>query len=215
MRRTLTWVRHRSVQLPKAHQTVKQSTPMMMREEISNGMAEIEGRMLQNMTVTMDTLKAELRAEAAAREQLEARLATLEQQYASGGTHVHEDEGVDKSIAVIGGFRDCPCRKVRSRLGLHILKAVPMRFAAGTPVGSRKQSRTERYRSKAASKLKKFLIEIGGRAPKDVLVNYQCFKVVVRHNSKLMPVAFISSDLEVSWVNADIIDDGVKEALGE
>jgi len=73
-----------------------------MREEISNGMAEIEGRILQNMTVTMDTLKAELRAEAAAREQLEARLATLEQQYASGGTHVREDERVDKSIAVIG-----------------------------------------------------------------------------------------------------------------
>ena len=77
------------------------------------------------------------------------------------------------------------------------------------------KSRTERYRSKEASKLKKFLIEIGGRAPKDVLVNYQCFKLVTRHNSKLMPVAFISSDLEVSWMNADIIDDGVKEALGE
>eukprot|EP00438_Fugacium_kawagutii_P021130 Skav213920 [mRNA] locus=scaffold1439:281483:285889:+ [translate_table: standard] len=55
-----------------------QALRMMMREEITNGFAEVEGRLLQTMADTMDTLKTQLRAETAAREQLEARVVDLE-----------------------------------------------------------------------------------------------------------------------------------------
>eukprot|EP00438_Fugacium_kawagutii_P009487 Skav204860 [mRNA] locus=scaffold1883:198033:203581:+ [translate_table: standard] len=81
-----------------------QALRMMMREEITNGFAEVEGRLLQTMADTMDTLKTQLRAETAAREQLEARVVDLERKRFVATTQAQVEEEVDKSIAVIGGI---------------------------------------------------------------------------------------------------------------
>ena len=42
---------------------------------------------------------------------------------------------------------------------------------------------------KAASKFNKYLIELGGFEPKDVITSYKSFKVVVKSNGRLVPVA--------------------------
>ena len=61
--------------------------------------------------------------------------------------------------------------------------------------------------------MKKFLIELGEYDPKNVVVNYKVFKVMVRVNGKLMSMAHISGDGEVEWLNHTLCNDAVKEAL--
>lgn len=51
---------------------------------------------------------------------------------------------------------------------------------------SENRSKTERFRCKVISKLKKFLIELRGFAAKEVFASYKNFKVVVRHDEKKM-----------------------------
>ena len=75
------------------------------------------------------------------------------------------------------------------------------------------RSLEERRRCKIASKMKKFLIELGEYDPKNVVVNYKIFKVMVRVNGKLMPMAQISGDGEVEWLDHNLGNDAVKEAL--
>ena len=53
---------------------------------------------------------------------------------------------------------------------------------------SENRSRGERSRLKAVSKLKNFLIELGGFPQKDVIASYKMFKIVVRVNSKQVPI---------------------------
>ena len=80
---------------------------------------------------------------------------------------------------------------------------------------SENRSKSERNRSKAVSKLKKFLIELGNFAPKDVIVSYKMFRVVVRLNGTLTPVASVQDDLTVEWHQADVPSAIVKEAFTE
>ena len=77
------------------------------------------------------------------------------------------------------------------------------------------RTRAERNRSKIVSKLKKFLIELGNMNPKDVMVSYKMFKVVVRVGSKLMPLASVDADMQVHWHDADMPFADVKRALEE
>ena len=79
----------------------------------------------------------------------------------------------------------------------------------------RKPEQIERNRSKTVSKLKKFLIELGNFVPKDVIVSYEMFKVVVRLNRTLTPVASVHDDLTVEWHQANVPSAIVKEALTE
>ena len=48
---------------------------------------------------------------------------------------------------------------------------------------SENRSTQERQKCKITSKLKKFMIELAGVEPKDVLVNYRSFKVMVRQGA--------------------------------
>ena len=49
--------------------------------------------------------------------------------------------------------------------------------------------------------MKKFLIELGEYDPKNVVVNCKVLKVRARVNGKLMPMAKISGDGEVEWLD--------------
>ena len=75
------------------------------------------------------------------------------------------------------------------------------------------RSRMERNQAKIASKLKKFLIELANIPPKDVIVSYKLFKVIVRDNGKLMPIAFVKDDLTIEWSDASNVPAMVQEAM--
>ena len=77
------------------------------------------------------------------------------------------------------------------------------------------RTRAERNRSKIVNKLKKCLIELGNMNPKDVMVSYKVFKVVVRVGSKLIPLASMDADIEVHWHDAEMPSADVKKALEE
>eukprot|EP00434_Breviolum_minutum_P026503 symbB.v1.2.023429.t1/scaffold2141.1/size89931/6 len=68
------------------------------------------------------------------------------------------------------------------------------------------RSRMERNQGKIASKLKEFLIELANISPKNAIVNYKLFKVVVRDNGKLMP-------LHIDWNDASDVPAMVQEAM--
>ena len=76
---------------------------------------------------------------------------------------------------------------------------------------SENRSTQERQKCKITSKLKKFMIELAGASPKDVLVNYKSFKVTVRQGGKLCPVAVVGEDMDVQWSNDGM--PAVREAL--
>ena len=76
---------------------------------------------------------------------------------------------------------------------------------------SENRSTQERQKCKITSKLKKFMIELAGVAPKDVLVKYKSFKVMVRQGGKLCPVAVVGEDMDVQWSNDGM--PAVREAL--
>ena len=75
------------------------------------------------------------------------------------------------------------------------------------------RSRMERNQAKIASKLKKFLIELANIPPKDIIVNYRLFKVLVRENGKLMPIASVNDDLTMDWNDASRVPPMVQEAM--
>ena len=77
------------------------------------------------------------------------------------------------------------------------------------------RSRAERNRAKIVSKLKKFLIELGNMNPKDVMVNYKMFKVVVRVGSKLTPLASVNEEMDLDWHDENVTPADVKTALEE
>ena len=74
------------------------------------------------------------------------------------------------------------------------------------------RSRMERNQAKIASKLKKFLIELAN-IPKGIIVNYRLFKVFVRENGKLMPIAYVKDDLTIDWNDASNVPPMVQEAM--
>ena len=68
---------------------------------------------------------------------------------------------------------------------------------------------------KIVSKLKKFLIELAGFLPKDVIVSYKLFRIVIRSESKRLPVAVVNEELTVDWLHDEIPIEPVKVALHE
>ena len=78
---------------------------------------------------------------------------------------------------------------------------------------SENRSKSERMRCKAVSKLKKFLIELGEFEPSNIIVNYKSFKVMARINSKLVPVANVTADLDVEWLDNNIVNEEVGGAM--
>ena len=71
----------------------------------------------------------------------------------------------------------------------------------------------ERNQARIASKLKIFLMELANIPPKDVIVNYKLFKVIVCDNGKLMPIAFVKDDLTIDWNDASDVPAMVREAM--
>ena len=78
---------------------------------------------------------------------------------------------------------------------------------------SENRSKPERLRCKMVSKLKKFLIELDGFAAKDVHANYKVFKVVVKSDGKLLPVAYFNDNGSVQWLDKTVVSEGVREAV--
>ena len=82
----------------------------MIRDEIKNGMLEMEHRFSAKLDNAIEEVKEELCVERAYRQQLEERVAQLEQQHvreqAASTAQLFEDEDVDKSVVVVGGFGD-------------------------------------------------------------------------------------------------------------
>ena len=79
----------------------------MMRKELANGVQAMEGKIVTKMEVAMGELKKELAREKEARQQLEEQVRNLEQsQPQNFRNHVDDDDIVDKSRVVIGGFVD-------------------------------------------------------------------------------------------------------------
>ena len=61
--------------------------------------------------------------------------------------------------------------------------------------------------------MKKILIEPGEFEPSNIIVNYKSFKVMVRINSKLVPVANVTADLDVEWLDNNIVNEEVSGAM--
>ena len=78
---------------------------------------------------------------------------------------------------------------------------------------SENRSKPERLRCKMVSKLKKFLIELDGFAAKDVHASYKVFKVVVKSDGKMLPVAYFNDNGSVQWLEKSVVSEGVREAV--
>jgi len=79
---------------------------------------------------------------------------------------------------------------------------------------SENRSMEERRRARTLSKMKKFLIELGNYEAKDVVINYNTFRVHVRVARKLCHVANVAEDATPEWIAGDTdVDKEVKEAL--
>jgi len=72
-------------------------------------------------------------------------------------------------------------------------------------VASENRSKTERARCKIVSKIKKYLIEGQGPAPANITANYKTFKVVIRDQGKLVPVACVGRNLGLEWLDASSV----------
>ena len=60
---------------------------------------------------------------------------------------------------------------------------------------------------------KKYWIELGGITLINVIASYKSFRVVVRHNSKLTPMAHVGVTLGVGWLEDSIVNVQVREAM--
>ena len=78
---------------------------------------------------------------------------------------------------------------------------------------SENRSKPERLRCKMVSKLKKFLIELDGFAAKDVHASYKVFRVVVKSDGRMLPVAYFNDSGAVQWLDKTVVSEGVREAL--
>lgn len=80
---------------------------------------------------------------------------------------------------------------------------------------SENRSKEERMRCKTCSKLKKFLFELGGFTPKDVVVSYKTFRVVIRSEGKVTLVASINDNCEVTWEEQELVGQEVRDVFDE
>eukprot|EP00434_Breviolum_minutum_P028622 symbB.v1.2.025326.t1/scaffold2451.1/size78874/11 len=221
----------------------------MMREEITNGMLEMEDRLSKKLEQAIGNMKDEVKIETEARQQLEERIARLETNSAlkqgnSSQDKNYEFEDVDKAVAVVGGFVDKTVeelealveemmRGVQGYKEMEIVDINPpialatfdspmqaMKFIRGQKRNptvqtnklwvSENRSRMERMRCKAVSKLKKFLIELGGLQPANIIVNYKKFSIMARINGKN---AYVGDDLGIEWLDKNIVNEDVRTAL--
>ena len=75
----------------------------MMREEITNGMLEMDDRFSGKLQQAVGNMKEEVKVEREARQQLDERIARFEtRQFVP--KKKYESEDVDKAVAVVGGF---------------------------------------------------------------------------------------------------------------
>ena len=59
------------------------------------------------------------------------------------------------------------------------------------------------------SEIKKYLIEVAGLTPTNIIASYNTFMVVIRDQGKLVPVAFVGRNLGLEWLDASSVIDGV------
>ena len=78
---------------------------------------------------------------------------------------------------------------------------------------SENRTRTERLRCKIVSKIKKYLIEVQGLTPANIIASYKTFKVMIRDQAKLVPVAYVGRNFGLEWLGARMVVDGVGEAM--
>ena len=89
----------------------------MMRDEIKNGMLEMEHRFTNKLDRAIGDMKEELKVETAARQQLEARILHLEQnslKQVNSTVDAGNEGEVDKAVAVVGGFVDKAIEEVET-----------------------------------------------------------------------------------------------------
>ena len=216
---------------------------MMTREEFANGMGDMEARLSGKIDTALHDVKADVGQEREARRQLEERVRQLEEQPRATKMPSHAEDEVDKSLVVIGGFADDAEDMVRELLGhvsgfkdveiagansnialatfdspMHAMKFLGNQRKHPTMMSNKlwaaeNRSKNERNRCEILSKAKKFMIELGGHSPKDVVVSYKMFRVITRVNGELIPTASVSEDLVVEWLNEAVPDTSVREAL--
>ena len=89
----------------------------MMRDEIKNGMLEMEHHFIKQLDRAIGDMKEEMKVETAARQQLEERIVHLEQNLSRQSNPTPDagnEGGVDKAVAVVGGFVDKAIEEVES-----------------------------------------------------------------------------------------------------
>ena len=78
---------------------------------------------------------------------------------------------------------------------------------------SENRSRTERSRCKIVSTTKKYLMELGGIAPVNVIASHKNFRLVVRHKPEWIPVGKVGMTLEVKWLGYSIVNVPLRAAM--
>ena len=128
-------------------------------------------------------------------------------------------------LAHVGGFTDVEIAGANSNIALatfdcpmHALKFVRNQRKHPTMMSNKlwaaeNRSKNESDRCKILSNAKKFMIELGGHSPKDVVVSYKMFRVITKVNGKRIPTASVSEDLVVEWLSDSVPDANVREAL--
>eukprot|EP00438_Fugacium_kawagutii_P029634 Skav202677 [mRNA] locus=scaffold1791:614698:615306:- [translate_table: standard] len=128
----------------------------MMREELTNGLQEMEGKLLAKMEGELGKVKEELAQEKEGRKQLEMRVAQLEM--AKHQENVEEVEDVDKTKVVIGGFSELDAEEaeqlvtdalsnVRGFQEVHVTNPTPSVVFAhfDTPANAMKLIRSQKW----------------------------------------------------------------------
>ena len=222
----------------------------MMREELANGLQEMEGKIVTKMEGAMGELKKELAQEKEARKQLEERVRNLEQsQPQNFRNHVDDDDMVDKSRVVIGGFVDVDAEEAEKLVSealctangfqeVQVTNPTPTVVFAqfDTPANamrlirsqkwnpkmlesklwaSENRSLIERRRCKAASKIKKGMIEHQGLEAKDIAVNYRKFSVRTRQGNGWKYACWVTEDADIKWSDDACMAADVKEAIAQ
>ena len=63
------------------------------------------------------------------------------------------------------------------------------------------------------SKIEKYLIEVQWLTPANIIASYKTFRVVIRDQGKLAPVAFVGRNLGLEWLDTSSVVDGVRETM--
>ena len=117
------------------------------------------------------------------------------------------DKAGSKQNIALASF-DTPQRAmqfIRSQRTNPIMKSQSLWVAENRPC-------SERMRCKIVSKIKKFMIEIGGVEAKDIKVHYKLFKASARVSGRNVLVAFVNGNGELSWLQENLLGVPAREA---